>query len=100
MHTQECHYFLWCIILLSNKYIIILYMNETEYNKDQMNLMSREHINMRFILQTPSGFPRYLPPFTNQCFKYFLKKHFIHVYNSTHLTTLNVPIIFICKLLL
>lgn len=67
----------------------------------KINLMSREHINKRFILQPPSGFPRYLSPLSiNVSFKHFSKNHFIHAYKSTHLTTLNVPIIFICKLLL
>lgn len=60
----------------------------------KMNLMSREHINKRFILQPPPGFPRYLSPLSiNVSFKHFSKNHFIHAYKSTHLTTLNVPII-------
>lgn len=86
MHKQKCHYGLWWI---------------TRKWMKKMNLMSREHINKRFILQPPSGFPRYLSPLSiNVSFKHFSKNHFIHAYKSTHLTTLNVPIIFICKLLL
>lgn len=95
MHKQKCHYGLWWIKILSNKYTINQKVNE----KDE--LMSREHINKRFILQPPSGFPRYLSLLSiNVSFKHFSKNHFIHAYKSTHLTTLNVPIIFICELLL